>query len=249
MMKKIFSFFLLFAAVTVFAQQSINNYKYVVVPEIYDFQTKKDEYSLNTFTKMLFEKYGFQAYFPNVQFPAELALDRCRGLYADVVKEGGFVNTDLTIVLKDCNGNEVYRSAAGRSKEKDKKLAYQQAFREAAASLEGMDYKYDGSSITVTKPVTKTETVTVYVPSSAAAGAKVVNNVNELNAKPTGYGYELLDKAGKVVIKMYKTTQADYYSAKMETLTGVVFKKEDQWVFEYYDRDDKLVSEKLNIKF
>ena len=48
---------------------------------------------------------------------------------------------------------------------------------------------------------------------------------------------------------MYKTTQADYYSAKMETVTGVVFKKNDNWVFEYYDRDDKLVSEKLNIKF
>ena len=47
---------------------------------------------------------------------------------------------------------------------------------------------------------------------------------------------------------MYKTSQSDSYSAKMEDITGVVFKKDGNWVFEYYLNDEP-VSQVLNIKF
>lgn len=231
-----------------FAQNNnVNNYKYVIVPEVFDFQNGKNEYNLNTITKLMFEKYGFDVYFPNMQLPPDLALDKCKAMFADIVKTG-FLSTNLVIQLKDCNGNLLYTSAEGRSKEKERKKAMYEALREASVSLNGLNYKYTGSDITVSTPVTKTEEVTIYVPSTQPAKAQVVNNDNLLTASPTAYGYELRDKDKKTVLKMYKTTQPDYYSAQMETINGVVFKKGDYWFFEYY-RDDKLVSEKLNIKF
>lgn len=245
-MKRLLSFALFLCGTLVFGQQQLNNYKYVIVPEHFDFLAKKDEYSLNSLTKMAFEKVGFEVYFSNEQYPAELALDRCRALFADIDKGGSFLNTQLTMVLKDCKGEVVYKTATGNSKEKDKKKSYYEALREASRSLEMINYSYNGNgAVAAAKaPAATKESVT-----APATEAKQVNNVNLLTASPTSYGYDLLDKAGRLVLKMYKTTQADYYSAKMETLNGVVFQKDGQWVFEYYDRDDKLVSEKLNIKF
>ncbi len=243
-MKKFLTLALLLCGTFVFAQKELNNYKYVIVPEMFEFQSKKDEFNVNTLTKMALEKVGFTVFMGNVQYPSDLALDRCKALYADVDKGGSFLNTKMAIVLKDCQNNVVYRTNEGESKEKEKKKSYYEALRGAAHSLDMINYSYKGGdNITaITNP--KTEVVT-----APATSARQVNNTNQLTANPTSYGYELLDKAGKLVLKMYKTTQADYYSAKMETITGVVFQKDGQWVFEYYDREDKLVSEKLNIKF
>ncbi|OYQ36338.1 hypothetical protein CHU92_09980 [Flavobacterium cyanobacteriorum] len=244
-MKKILFFLFLFACLSSYSQ-SINDYKYVIVPEIYDFQKKKNEYNLNTMTKLLLEKYGFTVYIQNSDYPADLALNKCLALYADVLKRKGFLTNILTIQLKDCDGNVIYMSGEGRSKEKSHQKSYLEAFRRAAESFNGLMYKYNGNAGTVRGGAlydSKAGTV------SQATTAKPVNNDNLLTAIATGYGYDLLDKAGKVVIKMYKTTQADYYSAKMETITGIVFKKEGDWVFEFYDRDDKPVSQKLNIRF
>lgn len=243
-MKKLLFFALFLCGTMAFAQKELNNYKYVIVPEQFEFQNKKDEYSLNMLTKMALEKVGFTVFSGNTQYPADLALDRCRALYADIDKGGSFLATKMAIVLKDCKDNVVYKTAYGESKEKEKKKSYYEALREASHSLDMLNYNYNGVDNTTVSTSPKTEAV-----NAPAVEAKQVNNTNLLTANPTGYGYELLDKSGKLVLKMYKTTQADYYSAKMETITGVVFLKDGQWVFEYYDRDDKLVSEKLNIKF
>lgn len=243
-MKKILLLASLVCCTMAFAQQQLNNYKYVIVPEQYEFLNKKDEYSLNTLTKMALEKVGFTVFLgSNLQLPQEVALDRCRALYADVERESNILSTELTIVLKDCNGQVVYKTASGKSKEKEHRKSYLEALREASRSLNQINYNYSGNT-TIALQGTKANPA-----NTPAAQPKQVNNTNLLTANPTSYGYELLDKEGKLVLKMYKTTQADYYSAKMETLNGVIFLKDGQWIFEYYDRDDKLISEKLNIKF
>lgn len=246
-MKKILFFLLLLTGLTSFSQ-SVNDYKYVIVPEIYDFQKKKDEFNLNTITKLLLEKQGFNVYMQNSDYPADLALNKCSALYADVQKKKGFLTTILIIQLKDCEGKVLFASGEGKSKEKSYQKSYLEAFREAAESFNSIMYKYNGNGGT-TRVATLNEAKPGNASPATVAPNKPVNNDNLLTASATAYGYDLLDKAGRVVIKMYKTTQADYYSAKMETLTGVVFKKEGEWVFEFYDRDDKPVSQKLNIKF
>ncbi|HET8754196.1 MAG TPA: hypothetical protein VFM59_07520, partial [Salinimicrobium sp.] len=41
--------------------QEVNNYKYVIVPETFEFQDEPNEHQLNALTEFLFEKYGFEA--------------------------------------------------------------------------------------------------------------------------------------------------------------------------------------------
>jgi hypothetical protein len=66
--KKVLSVFLFLIAVTAFSQ-SVNDYKYVIVPVKFDFQNTKDAYKLNSLTKMVLEKYGFVAFLSSDDIP------------------------------------------------------------------------------------------------------------------------------------------------------------------------------------
>jgi len=124
-MKKLVLLFSLFVITTTIAQKSLEDYKYVIVPNQFDFVSGKDTYQLNSMTKFYLNKQGFNAYF-NDEAPN---LPNCEGLFADVLKDKAFLRTKLYVVLKDCKGNEVYRGRAGSSKYKEWKKAYQDALR------------------------------------------------------------------------------------------------------------------------
>jgi len=124
-MKKLVLLFSLFVITTTIAQKALEDYKYVIVPNQYDFIAGKDTYQLNSMTKFYLNKQGFNAYF-NDEAPD---LPNCDGLFADVLKDKVFLRTKLYVVLKDCKGNEVYRGSAGSSKFKEWKKAYQDALR------------------------------------------------------------------------------------------------------------------------
>lgn len=244
-MKKFLLFFAVLYSAVGFAQ-SINDYKYVIVPARYEWLKEDNKYNLNSLTKMLFEKQGFEVYYPSDKMPDELALDRCKALYADVTNESGLLKTNLAILLKDCSGKIVFKSLEGSSKEKNYQKAYYEALREASQSVNQLNYKYSGKAVVATAPA-KTAVQPIPVPQQAATPV-TFNNYNQLFAQPIANGYQLVDNAPKVVLKIYKTSQQDSYTAVSETKNGVVFKRGNNWIFEYYS-DDKLVSEKLNIKF
>jgi len=231
-----------------FAQSEIiNNFKYVIIPDRFDFFKEPNKYNLNTLAKMAFEKQGFTVFMQNDKMPDALALDKCKALFGDVVSDSGVLVTQLSFVLKDCGGKVLYTSEKGRSKEKEFRKAYTAALLQAYNFMNGsLNYHYSGSSLAVVPAVPQTlqdqpATPTVAVPVPA-------NNTNVLFAQPIANGYQLVDTTPKVVLKMYKTSQQDNYTAQGEGKSGVVFKKGNDWFFEYY-LNDKLVSEKLNIKF
>lgn len=116
------------------SQNSVNDYSFVVVPEIYEFLTEKDQFQLNSLTKFLFNKHGFNAFFaselPNVK--------RCDGLYADVLGKPGFIYTKLTVVIRDCYGTEIFRSEEGKSKYKEFRKAFHESLRNAFISVEAL---------------------------------------------------------------------------------------------------------------
>jgi hypothetical protein len=240
-MKKTLLFFAFLFSGLGFAQ-SINDYKYVVVPERFDWLKESNQYNLNAITKMIFEKYGWQVFYPTQKMPDELALDRCKALYADVLNESGMLSTSLVIVLKDCNGKTVFTSVEGKSKEKSYQKSYYEALREASQSVAQINYKYSGKETVPVKAA-------LAVPAAQQAAPTVTtNNENQLFAQPITNGYQLVDNTPKVVLKIYKTSQQDSYTAVSEAKNGVVFKRGNDWIFEYY-QNDKLISEKLNIKF
>ena len=119
-----------------FSQKTLSDYSYVIVSKQFNFQNEKDQYQLNSLTKFLFNKYGFHAYF-NSEVPNNVK--RCDGLWADAEGIPGFIYTKLEVVLRDCNGTEVFRSIEGKSKQKDFKKAYYESMREAFVSIQKLE--------------------------------------------------------------------------------------------------------------
>ncbi len=122
---------------SVFAQAELNKYAYVLVPQQFEFQNNKDQFHLNSLTRHLFKDTGF-----NALYQEELGnLSRCDGLYADVLSTTNIFFTRLTVVLKNCYNEEVFRSGTGVSKEKDLRKGYHEALRNAFKSIEVLGVK------------------------------------------------------------------------------------------------------------
>jgi len=256
MMKIKFLLAALLCSVIGFAQ-SLNDYKAVIVPLKYDFIKTDNQYRLATLSKSNLVKAGFEAFYANEQLPDGYT-DRCQVLYIDVIKDSAFLVTKLFIQFKDCFGQVVYTSEVGKSKEKDYDLAYREALENAFKSVYALHYKYSGNSVATSKTQVASKpavTATAAAVNVAATKPAVVaaspdlKDPNLLYAQPTESGYQLIDKTPKVVMKLFKTSQSNVFIASKDNVQGSLILKEDgNWYFESY-QNDKLVSEKITVKF
>jgi hypothetical protein len=236
-------------AITVHAQNNINNYKYVIVPEKFSFSRSENQYGMNSLLRDLLEEKGFTAFMSNAQLPQEVAANKCSALMADVVEKKGIFVTNLTILLKDCQGNIIFKSKEGKSREKEFPVAYDGALRDAYTSLKAAPYQYDGTTFTQPQQPTAIPAPVAPAPASTLPPAAAITEATgTLYAQATPNGFQLIDTTPKKVLTLFKTSQPDYYIAQNGPVAGVVFKKNEEWVYEYY-KDDKLVSQKLQIKF
>ncbi|SFE62412.1 hypothetical protein SAMN05518672_108142 [Chitinophaga sp. CF118] len=226
------------------SQNTINNYKYVLVPERFDIFKQDDQYGINTLTKFLLESVGFKCFMTNDVLPADIANNKCNALRADLVAKKKFLATDLSLVLKDCQGQIIYKSEEGISREKEWNTAYTEALKNAFVSLRDAHYRYDS-----TGAIQATQSTESTIPVQAAATPTMITeNKDVLYAQPNAIGYQLIDTSPKKVMTLLKTSMPNYFIADNGVEKGVVFSKNDEWYFEYY-KDDKLVSLKLRIKF
>jgi hypothetical protein len=233
-MKKVL-FLLLFLASSLCFSQSVIEYKYAIVPSKFEFLKEKDQYRLNTLTKMLMEKYGFVTYFDTDILPLEVAETNCNKVYVEVQNNGNLFITKLLVILKDCKNEILFTSTQGKSKEKDYQVAYNQALREAFASFEKLTIKEKNEEKLKQEVVVTTNHIKrIKVPS--------------LFAQPIENGFQIVDTTPKVILKIYTTSNSSCFIAYKETLQGVLVNKENQWFFEYYS-NSKVVSEKMEIKF
>jgi hypothetical protein len=233
--------------------QSINDYKAVIIPLRYDFMKSDNQYRLATLTKFNLNKAGFEAYYFNEEKPMGYN-DLCSLLTIDVINERAFLNTKLYVVFKDCFGKVVFTSEVGASKEKSYQVAYSQALNNAFESISALNYKYNGAqlggSATAPSEAKIAETVSGDVTSNVSTAAVVVKMSNNvvLYAQPNANGYQLIDSTPRVIFKIQKTAKVDYFLAQKGDANGVLYKKDNLWVFEYY-QGETLMSEKLEIKF
>lgn len=238
--------FLLFALVG-FAQ-NINSYKAVIIPLKYDFLKTENQYRLATLTKLNLQKAGFIAFYSNETIPSEYK-DRCSLLTVDVKKESAFLFTKLYVVLNDCFGQLVFQSEMGKSKEKDYERAYSEALNEAFQSINNLNYKFDNQST----PTINIESKLDVVPVVKAKEVKKETNKenadgNVLYAQATPTGFQLVDASPKVIFKLNKTSSPTFFTATKGSIQGVFIQKDNEWFFEYYE-NEKLVSEKVVVKF
>jgi len=143
MEKKLFVVFVFFYITTSFAQSQLDGYKYVIVPKKFEFLKENDKFELNSLTKFLFKKAGFETIIKGDDSPEELAKNPCLGVLVDLKDNSSMFTTKVTLDLTDCHNKIIYTSDQGSSKEKDYKKTYQQALRKAFASIEAMNYKFN----------------------------------------------------------------------------------------------------------
>ena len=240
-MKKNFLILFAFCSFLSFSQQ-INDYEFVMIPTKFKFQDSENQYHLSTLLKFRLEEYGFKAFYTSQQLNTNYE-DRCRYLNVNLIEENGFLSTKLSIVFKDCNGLVVFQSPMGVSKQKNRTDAYIEALEMALKSVKALNYKFSGVETKTISTIDSEEEVLPKV-----VEKKQFLNGNMLSAQSIVNGFQLVDITPKVILKMFKTSVVDYYIATSDLKNGVVFKKNNEWFFEYY-ASDKLTSEKLNIKF
>jgi hypothetical protein len=263
-MKKYTFLLLLLFSVSAYAQNTINNYKYVMVPEKFSFLKQPNQYRLNALTKALLEDKGFTVYYEN-ELPQEIANNKCSALLVDVLEKNGMFSTNLTLLLKDCQSNIVFKSKEGKSREKEFSVSYNLALRDAFTSLDETPYAYVPNTQTKAQAVVSTPVVSTPVVAQPVAAVPVVsqpvnqpaekvvpvvseNAAGTLYAQATANGFQLIDTTPKIVLTLLKTSEPDYFIASNPSSTGIVFKKNGEWFFEYY-KSNTLTSEKLLIKF
>lgn len=147
--------FVLAASMTMSGQ--LNGYKYIIVPKKFETFKKENQYMTSTMVKYLFTQKGFTPVYDDA-LPEDLANNRCLGLLASLSDDSSFFSTKVTVILKDCQSIEVFRTIEGKSKIKEYTAAYKDALEDAFTSFDGMDYAYapkkSEAKETVEQPIT-----------------------------------------------------------------------------------------------
>lgn len=244
-MKKFLFFFLMTTACWA---QSIGQYQYVIVPRKFDAQKKEDQFGLNELTKLFLEKNGYKVFFDSDILPPEVSGESCNKIYANVFSDNTLRKTKLRVEIKDCRNAVLFVSSYGESDEKDNRVAYNVALRQAFKSFDKPEYRYNPSpavtQVSVAQPAKSTQKSEPIpdVVESAPVTAEV------WSAQAIANGYQLVDTTPKIVWRIWKTSMPEVYIAQGENKNGVLFKSDGQWTLEYYAGGVKVV-ERPNIKF
>ncbi len=210
----------------------------IILPKKFsDFKTE-NQFNLNYLSKLALERRGFEVYYEN-EIPKDYLINRCDMLTLDIQDKSGSFSCALVLQFKDCTNQVVLESEIGKSREKDFKLAYNQAFRQAEKSLieplifDQFEKLYQKNKVLSPKETTPTV---------------VHNDIEILYAQPIENGFQLIDATPKVVYKIYYTSQKEIFTAIKNDQQGILLKNNNQWFFEYA-KDGEIKKEPVNIKF
>jgi hypothetical protein len=253
-MKKYLLLFLLISAVGM--AQNLNDYQYAQVPAKFKFLKEENQYNINLLCKMFMQKYGFETYYDDEVSNDDFAKTNCNKVFLDVLENNTMFTTKLKIVLKDCKGIVLATSGEGISKEKEYKVAYNEALRMCFDSFNVVKmHKY----LSVEKPEIVTDKVELtstekgdvlkkeFNPNREEAKSQMYFKKYNVIATETGYNLITVTNDYKF-FQIFKTSSNDIFIAKRDSVSGVLIKKNESWFFEYYE-NNKLISEKMNVRF
>ncbi|WP_299102677.1 hypothetical protein [uncultured Winogradskyella sp.] len=269
--KLIFTLSFILISVYGIAQKDINNYKYIIVPKKYEFSKSDDQYQLNSLTKFLFNKHGYQVYFTD-EIPENLKSELCNGLKVELSNtKSGMFKTKLEMTLKDCYDAVVMTSKVGESRLKTYDKAYVEALRNAFETFQNIEYKYSGDEKDKEAEVVMTETKVVvaktkdlelekkeptlegtFKPENKKEEKAVVSNISttfkneKYYAQEISNGFQLVNSEPRVVMILFNTAAENVYLVKGKS--AIVFKQDGFW---YYSENNGELKEQesINIKF
>lgn len=270
MLSRLFVITILFSFYLGNCQDSVNDYKYVLIPQEYEFLKETDQYQLNSLSKFLFEKYGFEAFIKGSDLPEDLSKDRCKAMTAAVEKKSGLFTTKLIIILKNCDGDIIFTSEEGTSREKEFKVAYHEALRNAFKSVEQINYKYVGDS-DKTKSVTAPQNMEIGENSPLQKAEQVQDNTqvgkpdsaaDVMDLKQAGSSPDSLEMTYLLGSKQFVLKKALYgfdlltIRNNQKTMLGKIYKakKENLYLIDaaaysglgYFDEYNNFIIERIN---
>ncbi|NJB72764.1 hypothetical protein GGR42_003255 [Saonia flava] len=140
-MKKLSFLFLLIMCSSIYGQNQLNEYKYIIVPVKFESFKENNQYQTSTLLKHLFDQKGFNVVYSD-NLPKDLSNNMCLGLLADIKDDSNMFTTKTVIVLRDCTFKEIFTSQEGRSRLKQYRPAYAEAITNSFKSFAGMNYDY-----------------------------------------------------------------------------------------------------------
>lgn len=258
-MRSILFFIVCMSVLSLEAQKSLNHYKYVVVPERFDFLKSNNQYQLNSLTAFLLSKNNFDV-ISNSSYPKDFQTDRCLGLTVNVLNLKGFLSTKLQVEFRNCKNEVIFLSDVGTSKIKDFKPAYHQALRSAFESVSEQNYTYTSGSVIVADETTvppktlakKTvETPKVHTPAAAVSSSTISTPTfpekaadNSLRLVVTTTGFDLINSRDIRLFSAHATLFDGVYI--LENTSGILYQRGKQWVRESIEQG-KTVIESLNV--
>ncbi|UMY66962.1 MULTISPECIES: hypothetical protein [unclassified Flavobacterium] len=252
-MKKFALFILLFLTGWSNAQ-SVNEFRYVVIPTRFELQSEPNQYRLNTLSKKYLTEAGFEAVHESLMTDDQVNR-RCDNLFIDIVKVKSLLTIKIKVVFRDCRNAVIFESKEGNSKEKSYEKGYQEALAKAFESVKELQYTYTGKKQDVTpepQPVAVSKPV---VPAAATPIATTPVVPSDTTLKPSytvealASGYLIIDSnTSKIALKILKTSDPKIYTASRNGDSGVFLNKNGKWFFEYY-RNGTLYSEEFSVDY
>ncbi len=121
--------------------QALNDYKYVIVDNQYEFQNVANEYRLNEMMVFEINKRGLEAFTNTSVLPKNLNVGTCNALGLKVITSKG-LRIKMLFEFVNCDGETVFTTKEGIGRTKDFEKAYREAVRDAMSSLDEFNYVY-----------------------------------------------------------------------------------------------------------
>lgn len=260
---KLLNFILCLFTLSIFAQKSVNDFKYIIVPSQFEFQNNAGDFQLNEMTKFLFNKYGYTALLSTDVFPKDLGENNCLALTAHLRKQSSLFTIKMKYDLVNCYNEIIFTSVESPSKNKDYGRAYHESIKKTFKSIEILNYKYSTKDNAVfEEKVEVAENKIVFKEEKISEITEEVERIVEvvnvpelvtkeissdlLYAQETNGGYQLIDSTPKLMYTLQATSLKDVYIIKNKN--GILFKQNKKWFVEYY-LNNKLIKKELTIKF
>ena len=260
---KILTIFTLLCCTTLLAQNQLNNYKYIVVPNQFKFQKEPGQYRVNGLTKFLLEKQNFTVLLEGDTLPEDAIQNNCLVLKTTAIDDSSMFKTKIKFQFKDCQGKVVYTTEEGESREKKYIVAYNEAVRNAFSSLSNFTHKYEVKEteneaeeviVTPLPKVTEAplveevdeEEIDEEIEIPVKEGYKNSSN-NALTAEAFGViNYNLKNSQGQTVYTILYSGKEDLYIVKGKD--AVIYKINNNWVIATND-NGTLQIKSIDIKF
>lgn len=150
-MKYIFSLWFVFIASFLYGQEvmidNLNDFKYAVIKDQYDFQREANSHRINDLLEFLIEKKGLIVVYENGEQPNDLFANPCNAVKFDLVNLSNAFTFKMRMDLKDCKNVTIYQTPVVKSKQKAHSKGYPDVVRKAFVYISDLPYDYEAGDM------------------------------------------------------------------------------------------------------